>query len=60
MGGSSRIRLSGWKALKWCGTSGPSSSITQRHIRAIISEESLCPGISNMVASNQPSVTGFR
>ncbi len=60
VGGLSIILKSGWKAVKCMGTSGPSSSTTQRVISSSSSSESFSPGISSVVSSNQTSVSCFR
>jgi hypothetical protein len=53
----SRILQSGWKALKWRGTSGPRCSATHSVIRSISSSESFSPGINRVVSSSHTSVS---
>ena len=55
VGGRSSIFQSGWKALKWSGTSAPSRSATQRVSASTSSSESLSPGMSSVVTSTQTS-----
>ena len=51
----------GWNAVKWSGTSGPSSFATQlRQLASAPRRESFSPGISSVVSSNQTFVSRFR
>ena len=51
------IFQSGWKAVKWIGTSGPRFSTTHCVSASSSASESFSPGISRVVISNQTRVS---
>jgi len=60
VGGVSSIWKSGWNAVKCSGTSGPSSRRIHSESAVTSASESLCPGMSRVVISNQTCVSRFK
>ena len=60
VGGRSCIYQSGWKRVKWSGTSGRRCSTIQALSAWISAGESFFPGISSVVISSQTLVSCFR